>query len=83
MESRYAALKTSSKVGVCEYSDYRNDPKFSDRQALANIVDPDHTASKDTVCHSICIFWTRYSMVEPHCSNFRIITTIFFWCPNI
>ena len=35
MESRYAALKASSKVGVCEYSDYRNGPKFLDRQALA------------------------------------------------
>ena len=30
-----------------------------------------------TVCHSVCIFWTHYSMVEPHCSNFRIITAIF------
>ena len=36
-----------------------------------------------TVCHSVCIIWTRYSMVEPHSSNFRVITTIFFGCPNI
>ena len=28
------------------------------------------------VCHSICIVWTHYSMVEPHCSNFWVITTI-------
>ena len=28
-----------------------------------------------TVCHSICIVWTHYSMVEPHSSNFRVITT--------
>ena len=28
-----------------------------------------------TVCHSICIVWTHYSMIEPHCSNFRVITT--------
>ena len=28
-----------------------------------------------TVCHSICIVWTYYSMVEPHSSNFRVITT--------
>ena len=28
------------------------------------------------VCHSICLFWAHYSMVEPHCSNFRIITAI-------
>ena len=28
-----------------------------------------------TVCLSVCIVWTRYSMVEPHSSNFRAITT--------
>ena len=27
------------------------------------------------VCHSVCIVWTYYSMVEPHSSNFRVITT--------
>ena len=31
------------------------------------------------VLSAICIFWTHYSMVEPNfCSNFRIITAIFF-----
>ena len=30
-----------------------------------------------TVCHSVCILWTHYSMVEPHSSNFRVITTNF------
>ena len=30
-----------------------------------------------TVCHFICIVWTHYSMVEPHSSNFRVITTNF------
>ena len=31
-----------------------------------------------TVCHSVCIIWTVYSMVvEPHSSNFRVITTNF------
>ena len=35
-----------------------------------------------TVCHSVCIVWTHYSMVEPHSSNLRVITTIFS-CPNI
>ena len=30
-----------------------------------------------TVCNSLCIFWTHYSMVEPHSSNFRVITTNF------
>ena len=31
-----------------------------------------------TVCHSICIVWTHYSMVEPHGSNFRVISTNFW-----
>ena len=30
-----------------------------------------------TVCHSICIVWTHCSMVEPHSSNFRVITSKF------
>ena len=30
-----------------------------------------------TVCHSACIVWTHYSMVEPHSSNFTVITTNF------
>ena len=30
-----------------------------------------------TVCHSVCIVWTLYSTVEPHSSNFRVITTNF------
>ena len=30
-----------------------------------------------TVCHSVCIFWTHYSMEEPHCSYVMIITAIF------
>ena len=30
-----------------------------------------------TVYHSVCIVWTHYSMVEPHSSNFRVITTNF------
>ena len=28
-----------------------------------------------TVCHSVRIVWTHYSMVEPHRSNFRVIAT--------
>ena len=58
-----------------------NDPKFSDSYAWANSADPDQTAPRlikvYTVCHSICIVWTDFSMVEPHCSNFRVITTNF------
>ena len=30
-----------------------------------------------TVCHSVCSVWTHYSMVEPHSSNFRLISTNF------
>ena len=30
-----------------------------------------------TVCHSVCIVWTHYSMVEPQSSNFGVIATIF------
>ena len=30
-----------------------------------------------TVCHSVCIVWTHYSMVKPHSSNSRVITTNF------
>ena len=31
-----------------------------------------------TVCHSVCIVWTHYFMVEPHSSNFRVITRNFW-----
>ena len=27
--------------------------------------------------------WPHYPKVEPDSSNFRVITTNFFWCPNI
>ena len=53
---------------------YRNDPKFLDRYAWANSADPDQTAP---VCHSVCVVWTHYSMVESHSSNFRVTTTNF------
>ena len=69
-----------------ENDKYRNDPKFSDRQAWANSVDPDQTAPLIrvyTVCHSVCIVWTHYSMVEPHSSNFRVYYSKLFGCPNI
>ena len=66
---------------------YQNDPKFSDRQVLANSADPDQTAPSSlirvyTVCHSVCIFWTHFSVVKWYCSNFRIIT-VFFSCVRI
>ena len=56
---------------------YCNDPKFSDRYAWANSADPDQTAPGSTVCHSVCIVCTQYSMVEPHSSNFRVNPTNF------
>ena len=74
-------------VCLCQYlglgfnkSEYRNDPKFSDRYAWANSADPDQKSSLIrvyTVCHSVCIIWTHYSRVEPHSSNFSVITTNF------
>ena len=51
---------------------YRNDPKFLDRYAWANSVDPDQS---DQVLH-ICIFWTHYSVIKRYCCNFRIITAV-------
>ena len=60
--------------------DYRNGPKFSDRYVWANSADPDQRCSLIrvyTVCHSVCIVWLHYFLVEPHSSNFRVITTIF------
>ena len=45
---------------------------FSDRQVWRSSLIRVHT-----VCHFVCIFWTHYSMVKPHCSNFRIITLVF------
>ena len=65
-------------------------PKFLGRQVWPNSVDPDQTAegASDceiqiyTACFSFSIFLTHYSMVTPHCSNFRIITAFFLGCPN-
>ena len=59
---------------------YRNDPKFSDRQAWANSVAPDQSSLLRvcTVCHSICIFWTQLLyMVEPRCLNFSVMILTF------
>ena len=54
---------------------YHNGAKFSDRQVLANSVDPDQTALRVyTVCNSIYSFWNNYSMDRPPCWTFREIT---------
>ena len=54
--------------------------KTHTKYTWANSADPDQTARSSlirvyTVCHSVCIVQTHYSMVEPHSSNFRVITT--------
>ena len=58
---------------------YRNDPKFSDRQAWANSTDPDQTAPRGgavsrrsslirvcTVCHSVCTVCHSVCIVWTH-----------------
>ena len=64
---------------ICIMMMYRNDPKFSFRYAWANSADPDQSSliRVYTVCHSVCIVWTHYTIVEPHSSNFRVISTNF------
>ena len=34
------------------------------------------------VCYSACLFWMHFSMTKPHCSNFRMITAIFWGVRN-
>ena len=51
---------------------YYNDPTFSDTQIWANSVNPDQTA-----CLPFRVFWTHYSIVKRHNSNFRLITVFF------
>ena len=61
---------------------YRDVPKFLDRQVWANSADPDQTAPRGAVWSvstmfaipSAGIVWTHNSMLEPHSSNFRVIT---------
>ena len=38
------------------FEDYRNDPKFSDRYAWANSVDPDQTAPRGAVWSGSTLF---------------------------
>ena len=67
-------------VGYISFiSYYHNGPKFSDMYAWADSADPERSSliRVYTVCHSVCIVWTHYSMIEPHSSNFRVITTKF------
>ena len=57
---------------------YRNVPKFSDREVLANNVDPDQTSPQGLHCLPFRQhLWTNYSVVKQYCSNFRVTTAIF------
>ena len=52
---------------------YRNDPKFSDKQCR-----PRSDCSSHQGLHYLpfrLLIWTHYSIVEPHSSNLRVITT--------
>ena len=76
---RYSWLKinlwdTSIIVRICWK--YRNHPVFGQTSLGKHQTAPLGAIliRVFTVCHSVCIFWTLYSMVQPHCSNFRIIT---------
>ena len=55
---------------------------FSDRQVWANSADQVQTAPRlirvYTVSNTGCIFWVHYYSVKPSCSNFRVITAIFW-----
>ena len=59
---------------------YRNDPKFTDRQAGANSVDPDQTAPLGAVWSGSTLFAilsTSFGHITLCGSNFRMIKTIF------
>ena len=62
---------------------YRDDPHIrTDRSKQTFYTQSDSRSSSlimvYTFCHSISIFWTHYCAGKPFCSNFRIITAIFF-----
>ena len=62
-------------------NNYCNDPKFSDRYAWANSADPDQTAPRGAVWSGSTLFaipsasFRLFYSIEPHTSNFRVITT--------
>ena len=59
-----------------QYQYYHNDPKFRTDMS-GQSVQTQIRLRVYIVCHSDCIVWTHYSMVDPHSSNFRVITTNF------
>ena len=55
---------------------------FSDRQTGLDKQWRPSLISVFLVCHSICKFWIYYCKTKRCCSNFTIITAI-FWCVRI
>ena len=67
-------------VYVKSKQNYLNVPRFSDGWVVGTQCRPrsDYSWRSSlirvyTVCHSICTFWTHYSIVQPPFSNFRVI----------
>ena len=79
-EGEYMYLyQGSCRVQNISLLQYSNDPKFLDI-GLGKQCKPRSDCSSIRVYtdwHSVCTFCTYYSMVEPRCSNIRIITAIF------
>ena len=81
---------------TCDSIPYPDDPKYMycDRQVGAIAIDrsglivqTQEQSDQGLHClplyyNSVCIFWTHNCLVKPLCSNFRIITTIFFLMSN-
>ena len=75
-------------IGGFEYpSDYmyecRNDSKVSDTglgkqcRHRSDCCGRSSLIKVYTVCKSVCIIWTNYSMVKPPCSSFRVVKVNF------
>ena len=54
-------------IKVVSFAWYRNDPKFSDRYALANSADPDQTAPRGAV-------WSGSTLFAIPSASFGLIT---------
>ena len=77
-------FQTSFRISVkktLDFQEYRNDPKFSDRQAWANSVDPDQMRAY-TVCHSVCILITTIFCVSEYLGNLWLITNSCTYLPT-
>ena len=54
---------------------FRTDRSEQTMQTQIRLLLEERSDQVYTVCHSVCIVWTHYSMGESHSSNFRVITT--------